>query len=62
MRRHADVTPRVQFAFIYAAILRKGFLVGLEPGEEFDAAKHTLREFRRQSFGWAHHAIEPERN
>ena len=55
-----DVGAGVQLGLVNPAILGQGLLVGLEPGEELDAAKDPFSDGGGQLRGRRHHAIEPE--
>ena len=59
---NADVGAGVEGGLVDAAILWEGFLIGLEPGKELDAAKDAFGDCGRQVSRWRHHAVEPEGN
>ena len=57
---NADVGAGVEGGLVNPAILGQGLLVGLEPGQELDAAKDAFGDGRGQLRGGRHHAVEPE--
>ena len=50
----------VEVGFVNAAVLREGFLVGLEAGEELDATEDAFGEGGGQPGGRGHDAVEAE--